>query len=134
MNKTLGWLTIATAFTVAACANKVTMNRSEAVPAAEGRVQVAKESNNMREIQLKVRHLAPPERVSAQASHYVVWLQPMIPEAGPSNLGVLSLGDNQEGQMDATTPYKSFQLFVTAEQDPQSTEPSGDRLLWTTVE
>lgn len=134
MNRKIGTLVVALALATGACANKIIMNRSSSVPAAEARLKVDREGQNMREVELKVRHLAPPERVSPQASHYVVWLQPTIPQADPANLGVLGVGSDQEGELQATTPYKSFQIFVTAEQDAQSTVPSGERVLWATVE
>lgn len=135
MKRIVGALVIMAGLAFSGCASKVNMNRSDAVPAAEARVTVDKEKGNMREVMVEVRHLAPAGRVSPQAAHYVVWLQPMVAQSqsDPVNLGVLKIGNDQQGELEAKTPYQSFQVFITAEEDPQTTVPVGTRVLWATV-
>jgi hypothetical protein len=133
MMKAFKVLGIAAVLLVGGCANKINMNRSSSVPSAEARLKVNKEGDNKRDLKIEVQHLAPAERVSPQASGYVVWLQPSEPQAAPMNLGVLTL-DDQEGELRASTPYEKFQVFITAEQDPQTTAPSGERVLWASVD
>jgi len=52
----------------------------------------------------------------------------------PANLGVLSVGEDQEGKLETSTPFKSFEVFVTAEKDAQVTASRGERVLWATAQ
>ena len=137
MQKTLGALAVTATLLfggmVGGCATKINMDRSASVPGAEAKVKVDKKDDNRRDIKVLVKHLAPVERVSPDAKHYVVWLQPKEGQAMPSNLGVLAL-DDQEGKLETSTVYERFEVFITAEQDAQATAPHGERVLWATVE
>ncbi len=135
MKTTLGAFAIVATlgFSTVGCANKVNMDRSAAVPAAEAQLKV-KKNDNGRDIKVAVEHLAPVERVSPESSHYVVWLQPTQGQAMPANMGVLDVGDNQKAVLETTTPFESFEVFVTAEKDAQVTAPRGQRVLWATVD
>lgn len=135
MKTTLGAFTIAATLGLSAvgCANKVNMDRSAAVPAAEAQLKVKKKDNG-REIKVAVEHLAPVERISPDALHYVVWLQPTQGQAMPANVGVLEVGDDHEGELKTTTPFKNFEVFVTTEKDAQVTAPRGERVLWATID
>lgn len=116
-----------------ACATKMNMDRSTAVPAAEAKLKVKKKGDNHNEVKVAVEHLAPVQRISPEASHYVVWLQPTEGQAMPINVGVLDVDDDQEGELETSTPYKHFEVFVTAETEAQATAPRGERVLWATV-
>ncbi len=137
MKKTLGALAVTAALVfggAAGCATKINMDRSASMTAAEAKVKVKKKDDNRREIKVAVEHLTPIERVSADAKHYVVWLQPKENPAMPSNLGVLEVDDDQEGKLEASTAFEHFDLFITAEEDAQATSPRGERVLWATVD
>ncbi len=136
MKNLMGVAAIAGLFMVggAACANKVNMDRSTAVPSAEAKVKVKDKGDNVRQVKLAVEHLAPVKRVSPDASHYVVWLQPKEGQAMPMNIGVLNVDDDLEAELETTTPYKEFDLFVTTESEAQATAPRGERVLWATVD
>lgn len=97
------------------------------VPAASGSVQVKTDQNGNDVIDLKVKHLAEPSALTPPSNTYVVWIQP--PGKPPINQGELRVGDNLEGEFKTTTPYKRFQLFVTAENQAKVAAPSGQRLL-----
>jgi hypothetical protein len=74
-----------------------------------------------------VDHLAKPEHLSPAKQAYVVWIQPEGKEA--TNEGVLRVNDELKGDFRANTPYKKFDLFVTAEDTPTATSPSGPEIM-----
>jgi hypothetical protein len=44
-------------------------------------------------------------------------------------LGKLAVYDDYEGKLEATTPYQSFTVFITAEENPTPESPSGTEIL-----
>lgn len=44
------------------------------------------------------------------------------------------MGEDQEGKLETSTPFKSFEVFVTAEKDAQVTASRGERVLWATAQ
>lgn len=109
------------------------MSGTPAVPAAEGTVTVRTEKNGNQSVEVKVEHMAPPERAFQGASTYVVWLIP--PNGGtPQNMGVLTTGEDLKGTLRVQTPYKTFDILVTAEGSATVTTPSGNRALSANVQ
>jgi hypothetical protein len=113
------------------------MQASPRVPAAEGAVSVEKEGDNGNfKVDVQVKHMAPPERVAAGASSYVVWLRPLASDSKPQNpvnVGALAVNKDLEGNLTTVTPYRQFDIFVTAEPLANTTTPTGEQLLTTTV-
>ena len=112
------------------------MLASPRVPAAQGAVSVKEGDNGNVKLAVSVKHMAPPERVATGASSYVVWLKPLATgneNEAPQNLGALAVNKDQEGELNTTTAYRQFDLFVTAEPEAGSTAPTGEQLLSTTI-
>lgn len=61
-----------------------------------------------------------------------MWIQPS--DSPAQNLGELTVGEHLKGEFSAITPKKTFDLFVTAEDNPQGTSPTGTQLLKTRVQ
>jgi len=100
-----------------------TMNTTEMIPSAVGKVKVANEKDGNTKVKVEVSHLAQPSAVFDQTSTYVVWLKP---ESGTAqNVGVLSLNKDLKGSLETQTAFKDFQVMVTAEKDANVTAPSG---------
>ena len=100
-----------------------TMNTTEMIPSAVGKVKVANEKDGNTKVKVEVAHLAQPSSVFDQTSTYVVWLKP---ESGRAqNVGVLSLNKDLKGSLETQTAFKDFQVIVTAEKDANVTAPSG---------
>jgi len=100
-----------------------TMNTTEMIPSAVGKVKVANEKDGNTKVKVEVSHLAQPSAVFDQTSTYVVWLKP---ESGTAqNVGVLSLNKDLKGSLETQTAFKDFQVIVTAEKDANVTAPSG---------
>jgi hypothetical protein len=101
-------------------------------PAAQGTVKIGAERDGNRTVEVRVQHLSPPERATAGARIYLVWL---VPRAGgvPQNMGVLSLGDDLSGSLMTTTSQRDFDILVTAEEDPGATSPSARNVMHASI-
>jgi hypothetical protein len=112
------------------------MQASPRIPSAEGAVSVENGDNGNYKVGVSVKHMAPPERVATGASSYVVWLRPLAGDQKaqpPMNVGALAVNKDLEGNLTTVTPYRQFDLFVTAEPVSNTTAPTGEQLLTTTV-
>ena len=105
----------------------IRMRTSLAIPAAQGTVKASSGKNGNTSLVIDVRHLAPPERVAAGATTYVVWAQP-LGEGSPQNLGALRVDEDLRGTLATVTPLRSFDLFITAEASATQMEPTNDQL------
>ncbi len=100
-----------------------TLNTSDSVQAATGKVLVGTEKGGNTKVKVEVQHLAPPATVDDDSKAYVVWL---MPSGGlPQNVGVLKVGKDLKGELETRTPFKQFQVIVTAEPVPNVRTPSG---------
>jgi hypothetical protein len=117
----------ALAATPALAEKKVEMKTSSSVPAAEARAILDHDRNKNVRVTLEVRHLAKPQSLAPAKDTYVVWIQPEGQEA--NNVGVLRVNDELKGDFRTTTPYKKFDLFVTAEDSPTVSSPSGTEIM-----
>jgi hypothetical protein len=114
------------------CTKPQTMVSASDVPASQGTVKVTEGDNGNTNIALRVKHLAPPSRMAADSTVYVVWLQPH--DGAMQNIGALTLNSNLEGSLDTVTPHRRFQLTVTPEPSGLAAQPSHDPVFTTTVE
>lgn len=105
---------------------------SPRVPAADGFVRVVPGKDGNQAINIEVHHLAHPAKVFPGAMHYVVWLIPQG-DAAAQNLGVLPLGEDLTARLTTKTPYRSFDIVVTAEPATNATQPSENRVLTASI-
>ncbi|HLW53966.1 MAG TPA: hypothetical protein VKW06_14100 [Candidatus Angelobacter sp.] len=101
-------------------------------PAAEGKVTTSNDRNGNTSVDIQVKHMATPQSLTPAQQGYVVWVQPRGKPA--EMLGALRVNDDLEGSLKATTPYKDFDIFVTAEDNMKPETPSGMVILKGTVE
>ncbi len=126
--KIFGVIILVTAsLTIASASHKYKLNPSTIVPAATGEIDVDKDRNGNTALDLKVKHLAKPDNLTPPQTAYVVWIQSQ--GGNPENQGQLKVNDNLEGEFKTVTPYKSFQIFITGETNPNATTPSGPEVL-----
>jgi hypothetical protein len=102
------------------------------VPASQGTVSATKGDNGNTHLSLKVKHLAPPSKVSPDAAVYVVWLQPRNGEV--QNIGALTLNDNLEGSLVTVTPHRRFRITVTPEAGGQVALPTHEPVFTSDIE
>lgn len=108
------------------------LTASAAVPAAKGKVSVDKDKNGNRKLKIHVQYLAKPSALTPPETIYAVWIQARGKD--PENLGQLRVNDKLEGDLETTTPYTDFDIFVTGENQMNATAPSGPEVLRGTVQ
>ncbi|HLK33390.1 MAG TPA: hypothetical protein VKT29_09885 [Terriglobales bacterium] len=103
------------------------MTVSPSLPAATATMGISHDTSGTTYISIEAKHLAPAEALQPPKRVYVVWVEP----AGqpPQNHGVLQLNDKQVAKYTTTTHATDFTVFVTAENDPEVNQPTGDHLL-----
>ncbi|SPF42023.1 conserved exported hypothetical protein [Candidatus Sulfopaludibacter sp. SbA4] len=126
------YLTLALICTVAYAAKKYPMTAASTVPGVRAEVAIDKDKNGNTRLKMSVQHLANLENLTPRASAYVVWLQ----ERGgsPENQGQLKMDKNLKATFETVTPLKSFDVFVTAEQDFRATGSTGQEVLRATIQ
>lgn len=116
------------AFSPTACglfgssAPKQTMLTSAENTSGEGTVQAKAGSNGNTEMEVRVKHLSSPSKVAADASVYVVWIQPRNAEI--QNVGALEVDDDLVGKLNTTTPHRAFTVTVTPEPSARMASPT----------
>lgn len=108
------------------------MHSAADAPASEGTVRVSAGDNGNSEVAVRVKHLAAPSRMAADATVYIVWIQPR--EGGPQNAGALTLNKDLEGSINTLTPHRRFKLSVTPEPSGQALSPSHEPVFTYEVE
>lgn len=93
-----------------------------AAPAAEGKVITDNDRNGNTHVDVQVKHMATPQSLTPAKQTYLVWVQPRGKD--PELLGALRVNEDLEGSLKATTPYKDFEIFVTAEDNMRPESPS----------
>jgi hypothetical protein len=121
---------------VAACGGEpptVRMAVANGMPAAEGTVLATRADNDNTAVEVRVRHLASPEKIAPEATTYVVWARPSG-AGSPQNLGALKVDKDLQGTLKTVTPLRTFDVFITAEPSPTVRQPSSAHLLTASIE
>lgn len=118
--------------TIAAWGREDRLTNTGATPAAMGKVITDNDRNGNTGIEVEVKHMAAPQSLTPAKTAYVVWVQPRGKD--PEVLGVLRVNSDLEGSLKTATPYKDFDVFITAEDNPKPDTPSGMVILKGTVE
>ena len=117
-------LLISTASLVSA--KKYPLTAATSVPAANGEINVGKDRNGNTNLELKVKHLAKPDRLSPPKAAYLVWLKGSGGEISPA--GQLTVNGKLEGSFKTVTPLRTFDVIITAEDDLGSRTPGGSEI------
>lgn len=104
------------------------MDSGERTAGAEGELNVDRDKNGNHVVNLKVAHLPMPSRLEDGMATYVVWVAPAEGQT-PYNVGQIRLRDDRSGELNFTTPFRSFNMMVTAEVDGQVMSPSNQVVL-----
>jgi hypothetical protein len=117
-----------------AWAGEYRMTNNPQDPAAVGKVKIEKDRNGNSGISMHVYHLAQPDTLTPPKTIYVVWVQQKGDAKGPDNMGKLTLNGDLAGAFHSVTPYKSFDLFITAEDNDKVAAPAGPEMLRVTIQ
>ena len=109
---------------------------SPIVPAAEGSVKVKKDKNSNYNIDLDVKNLAEPKRLSPAKETYIVWME--TEQNGSKNIGQLKissgvLSNTLSSSLKTVATFKPTGFFITAENDANIQYPDGQTVLTTGV-
>lgn len=96
-----------------------------------GTVQVKAGDNGNTQVEVRVKHLSSPSKVAADATVYVVWIQPRNAEI--QNVGALQVDDDLVGKLNTTSPHRVFTLSVTPEPGPRMATPTHTAVFTTEV-
>jgi hypothetical protein len=103
------------------CDRPMTMHPATSIPAGQGTISAKPGTGGNTQLEVRVQHLAPPSRVVADATVYVVWIQPA--QGTHQNLGILALDGNSAGTYQGLTPHRRFFLSVTPEANATGERP-----------
>jgi hypothetical protein len=133
MRRTSTLLVFCLVFSVLAYAGtKLKLTSTSVAPAARGQADVSiDKKNGNTKVKITVEHMAPPENLTPPRAGYLVWFQ----ESGgnPESQGRLRIDKNLKGSFESTTPWKNFDISITAESDASVKTPAGPEVLRTTV-
>jgi hypothetical protein len=118
--------------TVTAWGREDRLTNTGAAPAAEGKVITNNDRNGNTNVEVEVKHMATPQSLTPAKQGYLVWVQPRGKD--PELLGALRVNEDLQGSLKATTPYKEFEVFVTAEDSLKPEAPSSTVILRGAVE
>ena len=117
-----------------AYARKFPLTAGASVSAARGDVDVDHDNNGNTKLKLKVEYLTPAGALTPPATAYIVWIQERGANAPPQPQGQLRVDKSRKASFETVTPAKNFDLFVTAEQDPNIKVPTGPEILRATIQ
>jgi hypothetical protein len=109
-----------------ACSRKMNFGISQVDPGADGYVKLSSDKNNNTAIHVRIRHLAPVERLTPPGKVYVVW---MVTENNRDrNIGQLRnmnllFSRARVAELKTVTPFKPSKFFITAEDNASVTTP-----------
>lgn len=130
LNRCMAAVLAAALSSCAALGGPKKLSREADVAGAEGVVRFTKVDRSVTAIDLRVRGLPDPEKLTPPGYVYIAWVRAGR-EAPPRNVGYLNIGPRATGELRALTEHDCSELFVTAEGSSDVERPSGPRLLWT---
>jgi len=109
-----------------ACAQTYMLKGMQGAPGADGKITATVVSENtLTQLSIKVEHLAPPERLLAGSTSYIVWARR---DSNSEWLRIAKLDydpSSRKGTVDvATVPLTGFELAISAEQQDMPKSPS----------
>jgi hypothetical protein len=118
-------------FGIVGCGSAIVMTPDSTVPFALGEIDVVAGDgpNGNGSYTVRVEHLGDPGKLDASATTYIVWIKTNKDDAKETNMGALSVDSSQSGKVSFTTPFKEFEVTVTAEPATDAAQPSGRVLL-----
>jgi len=118
--------------TTAACATTVKAPTTAPALGSDAEIVVKKNKTGTYAVTLDVTNLAPPSRLDAEATAFVVWL--VAKDLPAVRAGALAYDEgDRRGLLEATSPNASFTVLVTLEKELTPASPSGKGILSTTV-
>ncbi len=107
------------------CAARYKLDAEAPTHAAQAKLKVKVNRDDLRELKVSVDHLAPPQRLGPQYKAYGVWIR--VPGHGTTKVGLLDYNEKRRrGSLEATTPHAKFEVLITLESNTSAAAPSND--------
>jgi len=110
-----------------------TLSKNRKIAGADGNITISSTTTNSNRLELNVKHVGALNRISPRAKNYIVWELPVGFSMKPQSLGPLKIDKNYTGRLNTVTPFRNFDIFITAEPALNPLQPTGEKLFWTTV-
>ena len=110
-----------------AWAGEIPLVSSSLVPAAAGKISYEHDRNHNIKLEMRTKHLAEPQRLTPAKNAYVVWIRSN--DGQTQNAGVLKINSDLEGSFTTTTPFTAFDVVITAEDNPDVSQPNGPEVM-----
>ncbi|MBW0179228.1 hypothetical protein [Sediminibacterium sp.] len=127
----LGFVTL---LVLQSCSKKINFQTSAEVPAARGYVKVSKDDNKNYVIKLELSNLAEVNRLDPPKESYVVWMESAnnpVKNIGRINSSGSLLSRRLTVSFETISSVKPSLIFITAENEPTTSYPSGKRMMTT---
>lgn len=112
------------------CAGTTKFPVSNTVPAAEITAKKKQDKNNNYVIELTAKNLAEPGRLNPPMNNYTVWI--VADNGSTKNIGQLKIENAKKAVLEAVTPFKVNEIFITAEKQGNLSYPAGVEISRTT--
>jgi hypothetical protein len=119
-------------FSLISCGQTVRFVTSTVVPAAEGKVKIKKDDNNNYGIEIEIKNLAEPNKLTPARKTYVVWMNDSNNQS--KNLGQLTtssglFSSTLKASFKTVSPIKPTRIFITAEDSGTPVTPGSQVVL-----
>lgn len=115
--------------TLGSCATNAKFCISPITPAAEGKAKITKDRNKNYQVEVSVKYLASPDRLTPPREQYVVWMS--TDNGDPINIGMLKSGSSNKAYLRTVSASRPIQIFVTAENFGDATWPGNEEIFHT---
>lgn len=103
------------------------LHASPLAAGATATVKLGRDRNGNTTVDIRVKHLAHPTQLTPAYMEYVVWIEPNGRPA--ENRGLLRVNAHLRARFQTLTPYRDFRILITAENNAQAAQPSGEVVL-----
>ncbi len=105
------------------CVSRYKLDAEAPTHAAQAKLKVKVNRDELRQLTVTVDHLAPPAKLGQGHSAYAVWIA--VPGHGVTKMGLLDYNDRRRrGTLKATTPHPKFEVIITLEKNSSASAPS----------
>lgn len=130
MSRSIPHILFALLLGTTAVACKTTVQTATEAPAlgSDAKIVAKKNKTGTYVVSIDVMNLAPPPRLDAESTTFVVWL--VTKDTPAVRAGALAYDEgDRRGLLEATSPNARFNVLITLERDASPLSPSGKGIL-----
>jgi hypothetical protein len=96
---------------------------------SQGTITTSTTDDGKTRVLVEVDQMLPPAYVVRSANVYVAWAEPQRASENIEKLGVIPIGDDRRGRLEAVTELRSFEVLVTPERSADVLAPANGPIL-----